>query len=94
MAQFQVERYSQVMHIGSEVQGRLRDGLDALDAYAAGFPAGTLTGIAKRGLKGVATFALKTPEDLEGALAFVADHGAAALPQQSGEPTLPQTQGA
>ncbi len=57
-------------------------------------PAGTLTGIAKRGLKGVATFALKTPEDLEGALAFVAEHGAAALPQQSGEPTLPQTQGA
>jgi anthranilate synthase component 1 len=46
-AQFQVERYSQVMHIGSEVQGRLRDGLDALDAYCAGFPAGTLTGAPK-----------------------------------------------
>ena len=46
-AQFQVERYSQVMHIGSEVQGRLRSGLDALDAYAAGFPAGTLTGAPK-----------------------------------------------
>jgi anthranilate synthase component 1 len=46
-ASFQVERYSQVMHIGSEVQGRLRDGLDALDAYCAGFPAGTLTGAPK-----------------------------------------------
>lgn len=46
-AQFQVERYSQVMHIGSEVQGRLRAGLDALDAYCAGFPAGTLTGAPK-----------------------------------------------
>jgi anthranilate synthase component 1 len=46
-AQFQIERYSQVMHIGSEVQGRLRHGLDALDAYAAGFPAGTLTGAPK-----------------------------------------------
>lgn len=46
-AQFQVERYSQVMHIGSEVQGRLREGLDALDAYCAGFPAGTLTGAPK-----------------------------------------------
>jgi anthranilate synthase component 1 len=45
--QFQVERYSQVMHIGSEVQGRLRDGLSALDALAAGFPAGTLTGAPK-----------------------------------------------
>ena len=31
-----------------EVQGRLREGLDALDAYCAGFPAGTLTGAPKR----------------------------------------------
>jgi anthranilate synthase component 1 len=45
--QFQIERYSQVMHIGSEVQGRLRPGLTALDALAAGFPAGTLTGAPK-----------------------------------------------
>ncbi len=46
-AQFQVERYSQVMHIGSEVQGTLRPGLSALDALMAGFPAGTLTGAPK-----------------------------------------------
>ena len=46
-ASFQVERYSQVMHIGSEVQGRLRPGLTALDALAAGFPAGTLSGAPK-----------------------------------------------
>ena len=46
-AQFQIERYSQVMHIGSEVQGRLRAGLTALDALMAGFPAGTLTGAPK-----------------------------------------------
>jgi anthranilate synthase component I len=46
-SQFQVERYSQVMHIGSEVQGRLRPGLAALDALAGGFPAGTLTGAPK-----------------------------------------------
>ena len=45
--QFGVERYSQVMHIGSEVQGRLRDGLSALDALMAGFPAGTLSGAPK-----------------------------------------------
>ncbi|HYZ32146.1 MAG TPA: anthranilate synthase component I [Crenalkalicoccus sp.] len=45
--QFVIERYSQVMHIGSEVQGRLRPGLSALDALAAGFPAGTLTGAPK-----------------------------------------------
>jgi anthranilate synthase component 1 len=44
---FQVERYSQVMHIMSEVVGRLRSGLDALDALMAGFPAGTLSGAPK-----------------------------------------------
>jgi anthranilate synthase component 1 len=44
---FQVERYSQVMHIMSEVVGRLRPGLDALDALMAGFPAGTLSGAPK-----------------------------------------------
>ncbi|MBK1659255.1 anthranilate synthase component I [Paracraurococcus ruber] len=46
-SQFQIERYSQVMHIGSEVKGRLRRGLSALDALAGGFPAGTLTGAPK-----------------------------------------------
>jgi anthranilate synthase component 1 len=45
--QFQIERYSQVMHIVSEVRGRLRAGLSALDALVAGFPAGTLTGAPK-----------------------------------------------
>ena len=46
-SQFQIERYSQVMHIGSEVRGRLRPGLTAVDALAGGFPAGTLTGAPK-----------------------------------------------
>jgi len=41
-------------------------------------PAGTLTGIAKRALKGVATFALKTPDQLEDARAFCAEHGESA----------------
>jgi anthranilate synthase component 1 len=44
---FAVERFSHVMHIVSNVQGRLRAGLDALDALVAGFPAGTLTGAPK-----------------------------------------------
>jgi len=43
----EVERYSHVMHIVSEVEGRLRPGLDAFDALAACFPAGTLTGAPK-----------------------------------------------
>jgi [acyl-carrier-protein] S-malonyltransferase len=38
-------------------------------------PAGTLTGIAKRALKGVETFALKTPDQLDDARAFVEKHG-------------------
>jgi [acyl-carrier-protein] S-malonyltransferase len=38
-------------------------------------PAGTLTGIAKRNLKGVELFALNTPDQLEDALAFVHQHG-------------------
>ncbi|WP_372734660.1 acyltransferase domain-containing protein [Nocardioides sp.] len=38
-------------------------------------PAGTLTGIAKRALRGVETFALKTPDQLEDARAFCDKHG-------------------
>ncbi len=44
---FIVERFSHVMHISSNVEGRLRDGLDALDALVGGFPAGTLSGAPK-----------------------------------------------
>ena len=44
---FTVERFSHVMHISSNVQGRLGEGLDAVDALVAGFPAGTLTGAPK-----------------------------------------------
>jgi anthranilate synthase component 1 len=44
---FAIERFSHVMHIMSEVQGTLCNGLDALDALAAGFPAGTLSGAPK-----------------------------------------------
>jgi [acyl-carrier-protein] S-malonyltransferase len=38
-------------------------------------PAGTLTGIAKRALPGVETFALKTPDQLDAARDFVDKHG-------------------
>ena len=44
---FVIERFSHVMHISSNVEGRLRDGLDALDALIGGFPAGTLSGAPK-----------------------------------------------
>ncbi len=45
--QFFIERYSQVMHIVSNVEGKLRDDCDPLDALAAGFPAGTVSGAPK-----------------------------------------------
>ena len=43
----QLERYSHVMHIVSDVTGTLRSECDALDLFAAGFPAGTVTGTPK-----------------------------------------------
>jgi anthranilate synthase component 1 len=42
-----IERYSHVMHLVSEVRGRLRAGLDAVAALAACFPAGTVSGAPK-----------------------------------------------
>jgi anthranilate synthase component I len=45
--QFYVERYSHVMHIVSNVEGKLAANRDALDALAAGFPAGTVSGAPK-----------------------------------------------
>ena len=45
--QFFVERYSHVMHIVSNVEGKLAGNRDALDALVAGFPAGTVSGAPK-----------------------------------------------
>ena len=42
-----IERYSHVMHIASNVRGELREDCDALDAIAAVLPAGTLSGAPK-----------------------------------------------
>jgi len=42
-----VERYSHVMHIVSNVEGRLREGLDGIDVLRAAFPAGTVSGAPK-----------------------------------------------
>ena len=44
---FFIERYSHVMHLVSNVEGKIRPGLDAVDALAAGLPAGTLSGAPK-----------------------------------------------
>ena len=44
---FKVERYSHVMHIVSNVEGLVQDGLSSMDILRATFPAGTLTGAPK-----------------------------------------------
>ena len=46
-SQFSIERYSHVMHIVSNVEGRRRPDLHRLDAVMAGFPAGTVSGAPK-----------------------------------------------
>jgi anthranilate synthase component 1 len=45
--QMVIERYSHVMHIVSNVDGRIAPGLDAVDVFRASFPAGTVTGAPK-----------------------------------------------
>lgn len=42
-----IERYSHVMHLVSAIEGKLREGLTAVDAFRACFPAGTLSGAPK-----------------------------------------------
>jgi anthranilate synthase component 1 len=54
-----VERYSHVMHIVSQVEGRIRPGLDAYDLMRATFPAGTVSGAPK-------VRAMEIIEELEG----------------------------
>ena len=44
---FAIERYSHVMHIVSQVEGRVRDGIGYMDVLKATFPAGTLSGAPK-----------------------------------------------
>lgn len=42
-----IERFSHIMHIVSTVEGRMREGMTAVDAFRATFPAGTLSGAPK-----------------------------------------------
>jgi [acyl-carrier-protein] S-malonyltransferase len=83
-------RDGQVVHDGREVLKRIVTQVSTpvrwdlcmetmLDLGVTGIlempPAGTLTGIARRALKGVETFALKTPDQLDEARAFCDKHG-------------------
>ncbi|MGH3485603.1 MAG: acyltransferase domain-containing protein [Nocardioidaceae bacterium] len=85
-------RDGQVVHQGREVLSRIVAQVASpvrwdlcmqtmLDLGVTGLlempPAGTLTGIARRAMKGIDTFALKTPDQLDGAQAFVDKHASA-----------------
>jgi [acyl-carrier-protein] S-malonyltransferase len=50
-------------------------------------PAGTLVGLAKRALPGVATLALKTPDQLEAARELLAEHGTGPATEAAGSAT-------
>ena len=81
---FAVERYSHVMHIVSNVEGVLNDGMTSMDVLRASFPAGTLTGApkvhamevidqlepSKRGLYGGACGYLSYAGDMDVAIAI------------------------
>ncbi len=68
---YSVERYSHVMHLVSEVRGRLRDGLDAFDAVRATFPAGTLSGAPKvRAMQAIAELEGECRGPYGGAIGF------------------------
>lgn len=43
----EIERYSHVMHLVSNIKGKLQDKINALEAFAASFPAGTVSGAPK-----------------------------------------------
>ena len=85
-------RDGQIVHDGRDVMARIVGQIASpvrwdlcmetmLDLGVTGIlempPAGTLTGIAKRAMKGVETFALKTPDQLDDARAFADKHGEA-----------------
>ena len=81
---FAIERYSHVMHIVSNVEGILNEGMDSIDVLKATFPAGTLTGApkvhamelidqlepSKRGLYGGACGYLSYAGDMDVAIAI------------------------
>jgi anthranilate synthase component 1 len=74
--QMQIERYSHVMHIVSNVEGKLKDGMSSIDVLRATFPAGTLSGAPK-------VRAMEIIDELEptkrgvygGAVGYVGFHG-------------------
>lgn len=73
---YTVEYYSHVMHIVSNVTGVLADGLDAVDALFAGFPAGTVSGAPKvRAAQIIAALEPETRGAYAGGIGYFAPDG-------------------
>ena len=74
--QFGIERYSHVMHIVSEVTGRLRAGLTYADVLRATFPAGTVSGAPKiRALEIIQELEPVKRNVYAGAIGYIGWHG-------------------
>ncbi|MCL6619092.1 MAG: anthranilate synthase component I [Thermomonas hydrothermalis] len=73
---FVIERYSHVMHIVSEVTGRLKDGLSYADVLRATFPAGTVSGAPKiRALEIIRQLEPVKRNVYAGAIGYIGWHG-------------------
>ncbi len=71
-----IERYSHVMHIVSEVTGRLKDGLSYADVLRATFPAGTVSGAPKvRALEIIRSLEPVKRNVYSGAVGYIGWHG-------------------
>jgi len=74
--QFVIERYSHVMHIVSEVTGRLKNGLSYMDVLRATFPAGTVSGAPKiRALEIIRELEPVKRNIYSGAVGYIGWHG-------------------
>ena len=74
--QFVIERYSHVMHIVSEVTGKLKGGLSYADVLRATFPAGTVSGAPKiRALEVIRDFEPIRRNVYSGAVGYIGWHG-------------------
>src|SRR5260221_7311347 len=72
-----VERYSHVLNLVSQVEGNLREGLDAMDAFRATFPAGTMTGAPKvRAMEIIDELEPERRGPYAGAVGYIASGGA------------------
>ncbi len=73
---YMAEYYSHVMHIVSNVEGRLAEGKDAIDALLAGFPAGTVSGAPKvRAAQIIAELETETRGAYAGGIGYFAPDG-------------------